>query len=42
MGGPYADISVEESALGIRRTVANWPTDGEIHFLKWTGEPQPW
>lgn len=42
MGGPDAETPVEESAAGIRRIVANWPDDGQLHFLKWTGEPQVW
>jgi NAD(P)-dependent dehydrogenase (short-subunit alcohol dehydrogenase family) len=42
MGGPDAETPVEESAAGIRRIVADWPADGQLHFLKWTGEPQVW
>ena len=42
MGGPDAETPVEESAAGIRRIVADWPDDGQCHFLKWTGEPQAW
>jgi NAD(P)-dependent dehydrogenase (short-subunit alcohol dehydrogenase family) len=42
MGGRDAETPVQESAAGIRRIVADWPDDGQLHFLKWTGEPQIW
>lgn len=41
MGGPSAEITPEESARGIRRTVADWRLETSGDFLKWSGEHHP-
>ncbi len=42
MGGPNAPVSVEESAAGIRRVIANLTAQDHGHFLTFRGEQLPW
>ncbi len=42
MGGSSADISVEESALGILDVVSNLALDDTCQFIDWDGTKQPW
>lgn len=42
MGGPNADISVEESASGILEVTENWTLDQSGEFFRWDGKPHPW
>jgi NAD(P)-dependent dehydrogenase (short-subunit alcohol dehydrogenase family) len=42
MGGPHAQISVEESAAGIVRVIEGLSIENTGCFMKWNGEPHPW
>ncbi|MBM4204621.1 MAG: SDR family oxidoreductase [Gammaproteobacteria bacterium] len=42
MAGDVADISPEESAAGVRRTIAGMTLADTGTFLKWTGDIHPW
>jgi NAD(P)-dependent dehydrogenase (short-subunit alcohol dehydrogenase family) len=42
MAGDVADISPEESASGVRRTIAAMTLADSGTFLKWTGDVHPW
>jgi NAD(P)-dependent dehydrogenase (short-subunit alcohol dehydrogenase family) len=42
MGGPSADITVEESATGIRRVIASVTKADSGKFYKWNGEIHAW
>lgn len=42
MGGPGADISVADSASGIRKLAESWTLDRSGDFYKWNGEPHAW
>lgn len=42
MAGDLADISPEESAAGVRRTIAGMTLADTGTFLKWTGDIHPW
>lgn len=41
MGGPGADIDVEESASGLRQAIANLRPDG-VGYVDWRGKTIPW
>lgn len=42
MGGPHAQLTVEESASGIRRVIAGLTRADSGRFYKWNGEIHPW
>lgn len=42
MAGDVADIPPEESAAGVRRTIAAMTLADTGKFLKWTGDVHPW
>lgn len=42
MAGDVADISPEESAIGVRNTIAGMTLADTGKFLKWTGDVHPW
>ena len=42
MGGPGADITPEESALGIRNVIASVSKEDSGKFYKWNGDTHPW
>ena len=42
MGGSSASISVEESARGIRRVMADLDESGHGRFRTWDGREHPW
>lgn len=42
MGGPHAQLTVEESASGIRQVIANLTRADSGKFYKWNGEIHPW
>ena len=42
MGGPQAEITAEESASGIRNTIAGLSKADSGKFYKWNGEIHPW
>ena len=42
MGGPNAEISVEESASGVRKLAEEWTLERSGDFYKWNGEPHAW
>ena len=42
MGGPSAEITAEESASGIRNTIAELTKADSGKFLKWNGDIHPW
>lgn len=42
MGGAAADITVEESAKGIRKVIEGLTLKQTGQFIKWNGEPHPW
>ncbi|WP_221796398.1 SDR family oxidoreductase [Aquisediminimonas sediminicola] len=42
MGGPDAEITTVESAIGIRKVTADWTIERSGDFLKWNGETHPW
>lgn len=42
MAGDVADISSEESAAGVRRTITAMTIADTGTFLKWTGDIHPW
>jgi NAD(P)-dependent dehydrogenase (short-subunit alcohol dehydrogenase family) len=42
MGGPNADITPMESAMGIKAVASKLTTDNTGSFFKWNGEPHPW
>lgn len=42
MGGPHAQISVQESATGLRTLAAGWSLEDSGEFRKWNGEPHDW
>ncbi|MES2297182.1 MAG: SDR family oxidoreductase [Pseudomonadota bacterium] len=42
MGGDEADLSVEQSARGIRRTLAGLTAQDNGKFLNYDGQPIPW
>ena len=42
MGGTYASLSVEESARGIRRVMAELDESGRGRFWTWDGREHPW
>lgn len=42
MGGPHAQISVEESASGLRKLATEWTLEDSGEFRKWNGEPHAW
>ena len=42
MGGSNAPVSVEESAAGIRRVIAELTAADHGHFLTFRGEQHPW
>lgn len=42
MGGSNADLSVEESARGIRKVIASLTRADTGKFYKWNGEIHPW
>lgn len=42
MGGPGADLTVQESAAGIRKVAAAWTIARSGDFLKWNGETHAW
>ena len=42
MGGPHAQLSVEDSASGIRKVIAGLTKADSGKFYKWNGEIHPW
>ena len=42
MGGPNADLAVEDSAAGLRRTLARLGPADNGTFLNYDGTPIPW
>lgn len=42
MGGPHAQLSVEDSASGIRNVIAGLTKADSGKFYKWNGEIHPW
>jgi NAD(P)-dependent dehydrogenase (short-subunit alcohol dehydrogenase family) len=42
MGGPTAEITAEESASGIRKTIAGLTKADSGNFYKWNGDIHPW
>ena len=42
MGGPQAEITSEESALGIRNVLASLTKKDSGNFYKWNGDIHPW
>jgi len=42
MGGPDADLTIEESAAGIRKVIASITRADSGRFYKWNGEIHPW
>ena len=42
MGGPNAEIDVEESASGIMSVIEGITLEGTGCFMKWNGEVHPW
>ena len=42
MGGPQAEITSEESALGIRNVLASLTKEDSGNFYKWNGDIHPW
>jgi len=42
MGGPHAEITAEESALGIRSVIQGLTKEDSGNFYKWNGEIHPW
>jgi len=42
MGGQNADLTVQESAAGIRRVIADLDLATTGSFLKWNGQTHPW
>lgn len=42
MGGPHAQLSVEDSAGGIRKVIAGLTKADSGKFYKWNGEIHPW
>jgi len=42
MGGPHAQLTVEESASGIRQVIAGMSKADSGNFYKWNGEIHPW
>jgi NAD(P)-dependent dehydrogenase (short-subunit alcohol dehydrogenase family) len=42
MGGPDADLTIEESAAGIRNVIASITKADSGRFYKWNGEIHPW
>ncbi len=42
MGGPGADLTVQESAEGICKVAAEWTIARSGDFLKWNGETHAW
>ncbi|MDE2302916.1 MAG: SDR family NAD(P)-dependent oxidoreductase [Sphingomonadales bacterium] len=42
MGGPGADITPVESAVGIRKLAREWTLDRSGDFHRWNGEAHPW
>jgi NAD(P)-dependent dehydrogenase (short-subunit alcohol dehydrogenase family) len=42
MGGPHAQLTVEESASGIRQVIAGMSKADSGKFYKWNGEVHPW
>jgi NAD(P)-dependent dehydrogenase (short-subunit alcohol dehydrogenase family) len=42
MGGPHAQLTVEESASGIRAVIAGMTKADSGTFYKWNGEIHPW
>lgn len=42
MGGPGAEIEVEESAAGIMSVIEGITLEGTGCFMKWNGEVHPW
>ena len=42
MAGDVADISPEESAIGVHKVINGMTGDDNGKFLKWTGDIHPW
>ncbi len=42
MGGPHAQLTVEDSASGIRSVIAGMTKSDSGSFYKWNGEIHPW
>ena len=42
MGGPTAEITAEESALGIRNVLSGLTKEDSGNFYKWNGDIHPW
>ena len=42
MGGPSAEITAEESASGIRKTISGLTKADSGNFYKWNGDIHPW
>lgn len=42
MGGPNAEITPQESAIGVRKLATEWTLDRSGDFYKWNGEPHAW
>jgi hypothetical protein len=42
MGGPHAQLTVEESASGIRAVIESMGKADSGKFYKWNGEIHPW
>jgi len=42
MGGPHAQLTVEESASGIRAVIEGMGKADSGKFYKWNGEIHPW
>lgn len=42
MGGPDAEITPLESAVGIRKLTAEWTLERSGDFMKWNGEAHAW
>ena len=42
MGGPHAQITVEESASGIRQVIDGLSKEDSGNFYRWNGEIHPW
>jgi NAD(P)-dependent dehydrogenase (short-subunit alcohol dehydrogenase family) len=42
MGGPHAELTVEESARGIRQVIDALKPEDSGNFYKWNGEIHPW
>jgi hypothetical protein len=42
LGGPHAELTVEESVAGLLRVIDGLSADESSLFLTWNGERHPW